>query len=172
VLPQFDGRRLDDLVDFLIFAFLPSLALARFDLLPEGYEWTAVIPLLASGYGFCQDSAKTEESFVGFPSYWNIVVMYLWLLGGTPWANLSLVVVLSALVFVPIHYLSPTRTRLFRPVTVGLGYAWAGTMVILTLSIGEAWTRPIAWLTLIYPVYYFALSMVNHRRIVREGRQA
>ena len=68
VLPQFDGRRLDDLVDFLIFAFLPSLSLVAFNMLPEGLSLLAVAPLLASGYGFCQEAAKTDDAFVGFPS--------------------------------------------------------------------------------------------------------
>ncbi len=167
VLPQFDGRRLDDLVDFLIFAFLPSLALARFGMLPEGLEYAAIIPLLSSGYGFCQESAKTEESFVGFPSYWNVGVLYLYLLRTDPWVNLATVVFFAVLVFVPIHYVYPTRTRMLRGVTVSFGYAWAGLMTFLALNVDAAWTQKLAVYSLAYPIYYFALSGVNHRRIVR-----
>lgn len=171
VLPQFDGRRLDDLVDFLIFAFLPSLALPTLGMLPPGWESAAVVPLLASGYGFCQEHAKTEESFVGFPSYWNIVVLYLFLLGASPWANLVTILSLSVLVFVPIHYLYPTRTRLMRPVTMGFGYVWALLMVILTLNVDKSWSQAVAAWSLAYPAYYFALSMVNHRRIVKGEKE-
>lgn len=167
VLPQFDGRRLDDLVDFLVFAFLPSLALARFDMFPEGWAYAAVIPLLASGFGFCQERAKTDESFVGFPSYWNIGVMYLYILQTNPWTNLAVIVFFSALVFVPIHYVYPTRTRMLRPVTVSLGYVWAAIMVALSLNVDAPWAGKVALYSLAYPLYYFLLSGVNHVRIVR-----
>jgi phosphatidylcholine synthase len=171
VLPDFDGRRLDDLVDFLIFAFLPALALPVLGMIPEGLELAAVVPLLASGYGFCQDRAKTEESFVGFPSYWNVVVLYLYLLRADVWMNLALIMVLSVLVFVPIHYVYPTKTRMLRRVTVGFGYLWAGTMTVLTLNLDAAWTQQVAVWSLIYPAYYFAISGVNHVRIVRVERE-
>jgi phosphatidylcholine synthase len=170
VLPEFDGRRLDDIVDFIIFAFLPSLALMIFGMFPEGYEWAAVLPLLASGYGFCQERAKTEESFVGFPSYWNIGVLYLYVLQTSPWANLATILFFCALVFVPIHYVYPTRTRMMRPVTVTLGYVWAAVMFGLALNPTAEWAHKVAVYSMAYPLYYFVLSAVNHVRIVRDLR--
>jgi len=167
VLPSFDGRRLDDIVDFILFAFLPCLALAVLGMFPEGWEYAAVIPLLASGYGFCQDRAKTEESFVGFPSYWNIGVIYLYLLQTSAWTNLITILFFSALVFVPIHFVYPTRTRFMRPLTVGAGYLWALVMTVLTLNVGADWTRDVAVWSLAYPAYYFALSAVHHQRVRR-----
>lgn len=168
VLPAFDGRRLDDIVDFIIFAFLPSLALSVLGMLPKGLEWAAFVPLLSSAYGFCQDRAKTDESFVGFPSYWNIGVLYLYVLGTGPFANLATILLFSVLVFVPIHYVYPTRTRLLKPVTLVLGYAWAAVMFVLALEPHAPWSRGVALISTIYPLYYFALSAVNHVRIVRE----
>lgn len=168
VLPDFDGRRLDDIVDFITFAFLPSLALSELGMLPEGLAWAAFLPLLSSGYGFCQERAKTDESFVGFPSYWNIGVLYLYVLGTAPWANLAIVAVFSVLVFVPIHYVYPTRTRLLRPVTVGLGVVWAAVMFALSLYPRAPWARDLALLSTGYPLYYFVLSGINHVRISRQ----
>jgi phosphatidylcholine synthase len=167
VLPAFDGRRLDDIVDFIIFAFLPSLALFVLGMLPKGFEWAAFVPLLSSAYGFCQDRAKTDESFVGFPSYWNIGVLYLLLLRTGDWTNLATILLFSVLVFVPIHYVYPTRTRLLKPVTLGLGYVWAIVMIVLALNLNAPWSRDVALISTIYPLYYFALSAVNHVRIVR-----
>ena len=80
VLPTFNGRRLDDLIDFLTYVFLPSMALIEFDILPTALMWVAVLPMIASAYGFSQEIAKTSESYVGFPSYWNIVFVYLYVL--------------------------------------------------------------------------------------------
>lgn len=167
VLPDFDGRRLDDIVDFIIFAFLPSLALYVLQMLPPGFGYAAFIPLVSSGYGFCQERAKTEESFVGFPSYWNIGIVYLYALQTSPWTNLVVILLFSLLVFVPIHYVYPTRTRLLRPVTLVLGYLWAAVMFVIALAPNAPWTTPLAWASTAYPIYYFVLSAFHHTRVVR-----
>ena len=81
VVPSFDGRRLDDLVDFLNYTFLPLLLIWRAGILPPGQEPWLFLPLLASAYGFCQVQAKTDDGyFLGFPSLWNVVALYLYML--------------------------------------------------------------------------------------------
>src|SRR3954467_2271590 len=81
VLPNFDGRKLDDITDFLTYTFLPLLLIWRAELLPAGAEWVLLLPLLASAYGFCQCSVKTDDGFfLGFPSLWNVVAFYLYAL--------------------------------------------------------------------------------------------
>ena len=109
VLPGFDGRRLDDIVDFLTYTFLPLLLVWRAGLVPEGQHYWLLLPLLASAYGFCQVSAKTDDGyFLGFPSYWNLVAFYLFVLRLPPWGALTLVLTLALLTFVPTRYLYPT----------------------------------------------------------------
>ncbi len=80
VLPGFDGARLDDIVDYLTFVFLPALLLYQSGALPSG--WGALVAsciLLSSAYGFASGDAKTDDHFfTGFPSYWNIVALYLY----------------------------------------------------------------------------------------------
>src|SRR5438552_1384863 len=67
VLPHFDGRRLDDLIDFQTYTSLPLLLLWRAQLLPDEWQAALLIPLLASAYGFCQTTAKTDDGyFLGF----------------------------------------------------------------------------------------------------------
>src|SRR5271154_6806422 len=51
VVPTFDGRRLDDIVDFLNYTFLPLLLIWRAEILPPGQEPWLFLPLLASVYG-------------------------------------------------------------------------------------------------------------------------
>ena len=59
---------------------LPLLLIWRAGLLPENCEAVLLLPLLASAYGFCQTSAKTDDGyFLGFPSYWNLVAFYLYI---------------------------------------------------------------------------------------------
>src|SRR5271155_2175880 len=86
VVPGFDGRRLDDIVDFLNYTFLPLLLIWRAEILPPGQEAWLFLPLAASAYGFCQVHVKTDDgAFLGFPSLWNIVALYLYMLPLGAW---------------------------------------------------------------------------------------
>ncbi len=165
VVPEFDGRKLDDIVDFLTFAFLPALAVPALGLVPKEWAWVAVLPLMASGYGFCQEKAKTPESFVGFPSYWNIVVLYLYVLGATPIVTTAVLAFLSLLVFVPIHYVYPTKAKLWKPVTIGFGALWAAAMAPVCFFPDAAWAPTVTWISLLYPAYYLVISIVHHQRV-------
>lgn len=162
VLPLFNGARLDDLIDFITFVFLPVLGLVWLGILPAGAEWVALVPLCASAYGFCQENAKTEDSFVGFPSYWNIVVLYLYVLQAPPEWAIGIVLVLSLLVFVPIHYLYPSRTRLLMKVTIGFGAVWALSTAAMSAFPHASWASTVGWVSLVYPAYYFAASLLHH----------
>lgn len=164
-LPEFDGRRLDDLIDFLTYAFLPALALAAFGLLPGGTELLAVVPLAASGYGFCQARAKTEKSFVGFPSYWNVVVLYLYVLGIDPRWNLAIVLFFSAMVFVPIHYVYPTKTRMLKRTTLVLLSAWALALAVIIADLEASRSSTLTLASLAVPAYYAAVSWIHHSRV-------
>lgn len=172
VVPEFSGRRLDDLTDFLTFSFLPALALVHLNLLPAGFAWVAALPLLASGYGFCQERAKTDDAFVGFPSYWNIVLLYLYVLEASPWVVLATCVGLSILVFIPIHYVYPSRTAMLRPVTIGLGTIWALMLTAASAAIDAPWAKPLMWASWFYPVYYTVISAIHHQRVHRAARSA
>ncbi|PYR40366.1 MAG: hypothetical protein DMF95_33695 [Acidobacteria bacterium] len=81
MLPGFDGRALDDLIDFHTYTSLPLLLLWRADMLPGALAWLLILPLLSSAYFYSQVDAKTPDGFfLGFPSCWNIVAFYLYVL--------------------------------------------------------------------------------------------
>ena len=167
VVPEFDGRRLDDIIDFITFSFMPAVALPLLGLVPESWAAFCAVPLLASAYGFCQDRAKTDQSFVGFPSYWNIVLLYLYVLGASPEVTVGLFSVLALLVFVPIHYVYPTRTLFLRPVTLVLGVLWAMAMTFVAWDVEHPLAVPVAWVSLTYVGYYTVISGLNHLRMTR-----
>ena len=77
---EFDGALLDNIVDYLTYAFAPMVLLWATGYLPDG-AWggvVAALPLVASCYQFCRTDAKTDDHFfLGFPSYWNIVAFYV-----------------------------------------------------------------------------------------------
>src|SRR5204862_6115517 len=77
VLPEFDGRTLDDLTDFQTYTSMPLFLIWRAHILPGALAWVLLLPLLASAYGFSRANAKTADGFfLGFPSYWNVVAFY------------------------------------------------------------------------------------------------
>ncbi len=166
VLPNFDGSKLDDIVDYLNYVLVPVVLVVRAALLPGGVSGlvVAALPLLASAYGFCSSEAKTPDHFfTGFPSYWNVVALYLYVLGWPHWLNASVLVFLSVMVFVPIRYLYPSRYPTGRPVTYVGGVLWAGSVLWLLIQFPTPSHR-FAMLTLLYPAYYVALSLWLHLR--------
>ncbi len=160
VLPGFDGRKLDDLVDFLTYTCLPLLLIWRAGLLPEGWAAWLLLPLLASAYGFCQVSAKTDDGyFLGFPSYWNLVAFYLY--AGQPlpgWLSLAVIVVLALLTFVPSRYLYPTQRGRLNQVTLTLSVPWVALLIAVLGTMPGGLTRPLLLLSLYFPAYYLAAS--------------
>jgi phosphatidylcholine synthase len=173
VVPSFDGRRLDDIVDFIHFTALPLAALPALRLISEEQAWLLSIPMIASAYGFCQERAKTDDAFVGFPSYWNVFALYFFVLDVPPGVILGILFALSVLVFVPVHYVYPSRTRLLQKWTVGLGIVWTAAVIALSLQPEATWAKPLAWASMYYPVYYTVLSSVHHAQVkARLGREA
>src|SRR5919202_3067998 len=133
-LPWFDGARLDDIVDYLTYAFAPMLLLWSGHYLPSGTLGIglAIVPLLASSYQFCRTDAKTDDHFfLGFPSYWNVVAFYAIVLhlGSTVLGGLLLI--LSVLVFVPIRYLYPSRTPILPAAKLLLSAGWLACWAVI-----------------------------------------
>ena len=159
LIPWFDGDRLEDIIDYLNYVLVPSLFLIRADLLPKDDAlWLASAPLLASAYGFCQKEAKTSDHFfLGFPSYWNIVVFYLYVMEVPRWLNGFLVLILSALVFVPLKYLYPSRSPVLRGLTISLGVIW-GIMVLMIIYQFPQVSTLLVYASLLFPAYYLMIS--------------
>jgi len=133
VLPDVDGARIDDIVDYITFVFLPLLLLEAAGGLYASVALPVIaIVLLSSMYGFVAPDAKSSDHFfTGFPSYWNIVVLYLMLFRVPPLYNALVLLALSALVFVRIGYVYPSRTPTLRPLTLALGSAWAVLLAVI-----------------------------------------
>jgi phosphatidylcholine synthase len=172
-LPQFDGARLDDIIDYLTYVFVPVLLTLHAGLIPATAPGFAVASavLLSSAYGFSQSAAKikaTDYFFTGFPSYWNLVVLYLYLLEFSTALNMAVLLIFAVLVFVPLRYVYPSRTETLRGLTVALALAWSALILWLTWQLPA---KPTAWImvSLMFPVYYGVLSLWLDRRSRRLG---
>ena len=167
VVPSFDGRRLDDLVDFHTYTTLPLLLIWRAEILTTGHSWWLLLPLMASAYGFSQVNAKTDDGFfLGFPSYWNAVAFYLYMLRPPSWLALTLIVALSVLTFIPSRYLYPSQRTPFSRLTIVLASIWSLLLLLILARVPgdlRAWTLA----SLGFPIYYMILSWaltLRHRR--------
>jgi phosphatidylcholine synthase len=159
-IPWFNGAKLDDIVDYLTYVFVPALLVWDASLVAPG--WTIVIAgamLLSSAYGFNRSDAKTADHFfTGFPSYWNIVVFYLLVIGWSQAVNALILLALAMLVFVPVRYIYPSRTPVWRLPTNVLGVIW-GVLMLAMLWQYPAVSPGLLLGSFVFPAYYLVLSI-------------
>ena len=174
VIPWFDGARLDDIVDYLTYVFAPIVLLWTIGALPGGaLGWLlAALPLLASCYQFCRVDAKTDDhTFLGFPSYWNVVAFYAVVLDLSRPVIAVILAVCSVLIFVPVRYLYPSRTLAFRTASLVLTAVWLGTYAVLLLQYPDP--HPVVVVaSLAYVVYYVAVSGYLTAKAAHRRRQS
>lgn len=158
VLPEFDGRRLDDIVDFQTYTSLPLLLMWRSGALPGATALLLLLPLLASAYGFSQSDAKTDDGyFLGFPSYWNVVAFYVVLLAPPAGVTAGVLLLLTALTFLPTRYLYPSAGGLLNNVTVAAGLVW-GVLLVMILTGAAQPERTWVLASLLFPAWYMLAS--------------
>jgi phosphatidylcholine synthase len=167
VLPGFDGAMVDNVIDFFTYIWIPIFILAQQNLLPHP-AWVAV-PIIAGLYAYGQTDMKTPDSFfLGFPSYWNFVALYLWWLRPEPNLALVLVIIPAVLTFIPTRYLYPSKNSILAKPTWVLGLIWA--LLILYLLAQPVPDQRLVLVSLFYPAYYMILSFYIDWKIRRERR--
>jgi len=158
VLPGFDGRRLDDIIDFQTYTSLPLLLIWRAGILPGWWSGLLLLPLVASAFGFSQSDAKTADGyFLGFPSYWNVVAFYLYFGEAPAWLAGAAISFLAVMTFVPTKYLYTTQPGRLNRIANLLAAPWA-CLLIAVLAAGPEWRRTLTLVSLYFPAFYTAVS--------------
>ena len=153
-----DGRILDDITDFHTYTSVPLLLIWQSGLLTWPSSIALLVALLASAYGFSQSQAKTSDGFfLGFPSYWNALVFYLYFGHPSEQAVTFWVLLFAFLTFVPVKYLYPTAGGPLRRTTILLALIW-GIMLGLVLTGSVKNEQLWVWMSLAFPIYYFTVS--------------
>jgi len=156
-----DGALLDNILDYLNYVLVPALFIIKADIMPESLRLIGASSiLLTSSYQFTQVNAKTDaHEFTGFPSYWNVVVLYMLLMGLPTWVNFGLLMILNILVFVPVKYIYPSRNTYLQTITNILTWVYAavGVWGVLQYPNQPEW---VVWSSFIYVAYYIILSLV------------
>lgn len=159
--PELDGRKLDDITDYLNYAFLPIIFSYKFGMVTG--DWTIVlgIVLIASVYGFCQNGAKTNDGyFTGFPNFWNILIFYLYFFNLSPATNSIIFLIFAILIFVPIKYLS-FSSPLMRGTTYGISLLYGVALLAIVVNFYTIDLR-IIWVSMIAPLFYTVASLYLH----------
>jgi phosphatidylcholine synthase len=156
-----DGALLDNIVDFLSYVLLPMLFMIQAKMLIEPLVVWLSLVMFASAFGFSKTTAKLADKgfFEGFPSYWNILVFYLYLFQTPAAFNTGLLAFLACLVFVPLRFLYISRLKRWRTLHFSLGALWGGLCLIsLTLEAGSL-RSGLLYLSMIYVVFYTLHSL-------------
>ncbi len=165
LLPNFDGAKVDDLVDFLTYVWAPVLIL-HVEGLVTNPIWL-LLPVVGSLYAYGRPGMKEIEGeafFVGFPSYWNILVLYVYWLQPTESFTIGLLILFFVLSFLPTRYLYPSKNPKYPLATLGLGAIWL--VLIGGLLAQPTPNETLVTISLFYPLYYLGASFyveIDHR---------
>lgn len=161
---RYDGALLDLVVDFVTYVFVPAAMLLRPEVMAEPYGVVAgLVVTLASALYFADTGMKTADWwFRGFPAVWNVVVFYIVAFAPPAWLSLALVLLASALMFLPVVFVHPLRVRRWRGLTLAMLALWAGAAG-LTVWQGmrpECWTKAALALA---ACYFVGLGLARAR---------
>lgn len=154
-LGRFSGERLDLIVDYLTYVFVPVLAMLKADLLPQGVAVVlGAAILLASLYHFSDTDSKADDnSFIGFPAIWNIVAFYLFVFTPAPAIAALACSVCIGLTFVPSKWVHPMRVVRWRTLTLMALGAWfvaAGAALLSGLAAVPGWALAVLGAVAVY----------------------
>jgi phosphatidylcholine synthase len=164
LLPRWSGEVLDLVVDFVTYVFVPAYAIAAGGLLPPGLGAPAGIVIVMTGAIYFADRRmKTADNyFRGFPTLWNVVAFYLFVLKPAPWLAAALVAVLAVLTFVPFRFLHPFRVARLRIVSMVAVVLWsllAAYALMCSLAPGP-W---VAGALVALAVYFISVGLTEKR---------
>ncbi|HLR26236.1 MAG TPA: CDP-alcohol phosphatidyltransferase family protein [Fodinibius sp.] len=152
---QIDGGLMDNIVDFITWTVAPLFWLYATMQLPI---WVLLACATASIFGFSNTAAKTDDHFfTGFPSYWNIVAVYLYLLNLPTIFASAILLLFAVTVFMPVRFVYPTRTLHLRGLTLVLGALFVLHFLALIYFFDQS-PPLLIYSSFLFPVYYFGLS--------------
>jgi phosphatidylcholine synthase len=163
-LPRFSGERLDLVVDYVTYVFVPALALVHAGYLsgPLGLVAASLI-LLSSLFHFSDTDSKTDDHcFVGFPAIWNVVAFYVFAFQMASWWAAILVLVCVSMTFVPLPWAHPLRTPRLWPLTLAMTALWC-IAAFFTIWSGFPATVIEKWIYAAAALYGLVLALLHRR---------
>lgn len=125
---RWSGAVLDQIVDYLTYVFIPAVALVTSGTMyyPLAIPAAAIIIVTGAIY-FADTRMKTKDaSFSGFPACWNMVVLVLFATDYTNVTGFWIIALIGVAQFLPLRFVHPMRTTLWRRATLPVCIAWVG----------------------------------------------
>jgi len=168
---RFSGARIDLIVDYLNYVFVPAIAFIKFAFLPLTPSMVlAALMLLSALFHFSDTMSKSEDhSFVGFPAIWNVVVFFIIVFQPSTALISAIVLLFAALTFIPFRWSHPFRNRRFRNLTLIVTMAGAAAALWI-LSVGFLTSAPTARIVLAIAACYGLTLVVLNATIWRDVR--
>ena len=136
IFPNIDGKTLDAIIDYINYIFIPCIILYKFDYLPLNF--TIVIPIVIlciSLYSYVNIKLiDATFSYIGFPSIWNVIVLYLEILSFDKMINLLIIIFFILLKFAPFKVIHPMRFPKFKKTNIVLLFGTLLTSIILLIN--------------------------------------
>jgi phosphatidylcholine synthase len=83
---------------------------------------------------------KTEDaSFEGFPGCWNMVALVFFALEPPVWAMVTVMLILTPAMFLPIRFVHPVRTQRWRIITLPVTFGWITFSILLLVGTYAHW---------------------------------
>lgn len=150
-----DGALMDNIIDFTTWTVAPLLWIYATMQLPV---WVLLLCAVGSIFGFTNIQAKTEDNFFrGFPSYWNIVVYYIFLLNIPAGVSSAILLMFAIVSLLPVKFVYPSRTPFLRSLTLFLGTLY-GIQLLALLYYFDQSSPLLIYSSFLFPFYYFGLS--------------
>ncbi len=163
VWPNFDGKTIDNVIDFTTYAVIPVYFFYMAELTTPAWNLPlAFLILLVSVIYYGKEGLVSEDYyFIGFPVMWNMVVFYLVFVFSAPaWFNAAIIVIFSILHFVPVKFAYPSRATRFKTTTIIFTAAF---MIVMPLIV---WFFPnvpvwLKWAAIGNLVYFGGLAVFD-----------
>ena len=168
VLPEMDGKTIDQVIDFVTYAFLPAYFFYHSGLVPETWQLPCAFAMLLSAAMYYGKKGMVSESmhFIGFPVMWNVVVFYLFFVFDFPAEiNAAFIFLFAILHFIPWAYPYPTRALEYRFLTLFVSITALAAAGILVWKYPQK-DRALSVALIAVLVYYaFLMWRINQQSV-------
>ena len=136
IFPNIDGKTLDTIIDYINYILIPCIMLYKFNYLPQNFSLIIPIVILCiSLYSYINIKLiDASFSYLGFPSIWNIILLYLEILSFNIWINLLIIIFFVFLKFVPFKVLHPMRFPKLKKTNITLLFGTIFTSLVLLIN--------------------------------------
>lgn len=157
--PKIDGALMDNIIDFVTWTIAPLVWIYATMGIPL---WVLMLCALASIFGFSNVEAKSSDDFfTGFPSFWNVVVFYIYLLSLSTGVASVIMLGFAIATIIPVRFIYPSKTESFQKITIALGILYLFQFIALLILFEES-PMLLVYSSFIFPTYYFGTSFYLH----------